>query len=408
MKPMLMHRRPIGRALLCAVMLFSVLIFQHFSLICYASENQSIGGGVDFTASATLTERFDAIFSGQINLYLDKDRTPVPTSLALTSTLDNSTMYYAGTDSSLISGYQCYIYSQAVYATLFNEFPYHGAVESVYKHSTQVMGFTPTADYTVFAASQVMPGAYLRTTGNQDGSYNGSDGHSLLILGYDREMVSVLEGNADGRGLITRLTLTWDDFNKRFLTGKSRYISHVVQPLDTYYQTHFGISYDMLNMQSKPHILRRCGQSLQLPAPQENLRWSSSDPSVAAVDENGMVTALTDGTVIITAENDTVQYQFMLELSLVPWEHLGELNGDGIITVDDAMCALEYYAATITGKEDMLTEEILHLADIDNNDVLSATDCLLILRYYLSNLMGTNSEDAAANWSAVFAQLLTE
>lgn len=408
MATMQMHRRSIGRALLCAAMLFSALILQPISLICHASENQSNGGGVDYTASATLTEQFDAIFAGQIRLYLDRDRTPIPTSLALTSTLDNNTMYYAGTETSLISGYQCYIYSQAVYATLFNEFPYHGAVESVYTNSTQVMGYAPAAEYALFAESRVMPGAYLRTTGNPDGSYNGSNGHSLLILGYDKEMVSLLEGNSDGRGLITRLTLTWDDFNQRFLAGKSRYISHVVQPLDTYYQTHFGISYEMLTAESEVYSLRRCGQSLQLPVPQENLRWSSSDPTIATVDETGMVTALTDGTVIITAEHDTAQYQFTLELSLVPWEQLGELNGDGIITIDDAMCALQYYAATLTGKDDVLTDDILRLADIDNNDTLTANDCMLILRYYLNDLIGSNSEDAAANWSAAFARLLGE
>lgn len=57
----------------------------------------------------------------------------------------------------------------------------------------------------------------------------------MIILAYDSETVTYLEGNADGNGLIRVTVRTWSDFNKRQLSGRGRYISHMVQPTDDFY-----------------------------------------------------------------------------------------------------------------------------------------------------------------------------
>lgn len=398
------------RAVFCSAVMLCTTLLQPLNASASDPGAELPACNISYTASEALTEQFNAVFTGEINLAADRDRTPVDISLAVSSSLDISKVYYAYSSAAQYSGMQCYIYAQAVYATLFDELPYHGAEETVYSYSTQVMGHAPTADYTLFAASRVMPGAYLRTTTNADGTYNGSAGHSLIVLGYDDEFITILEGNADNRGLIRIAAFTWEGFNDSFLSGKGRVISHVVQPLEENYLADYGISFDALSSgdvtvtPDEPdgsYTMHRSGQSIQLPVLAEGLSWSSSDPAVAVVDENGLVTGCTDGEVIITATNDIDTYTFALTLTMIPWDALGDLTGDAAVDAADAVSVLQLYITAMKGEADTIDPDMMLHADVNDNGAIDSTDSLLVLQYYINTMMSSETISAEERWNAL-------
>ncbi len=362
---------------------------------------------VSYTASATLTAAIDAVMQGDCGLYLSADGAVKAEGLTVTATMNNSQRYYAITPSGQATwGYQCYIYGQGVYATLFNELPYHGAAETRYVHSTQVMGHTPTVSYAQMLDCRVMPGAYVRTTSNADGSYNGSDGHSMIILGYDESGITVLEGNADGKGAITCGKMDWERFNQRFLTGKSRYISHIIQPIETYYAEHYGLSYEMFEEAPavtlpERMVFRRPGGVYQLLTVEDNLSWTSSDESVATVTQDGAVTVVDNGEATITASSQTNTYEYLVTVDVIPWEKLGCIDAEAGVTGSDATLMLRHYTLSMVGLDGTLTEEQQLLADIDEDGQITAADASYVSRFYVEQFILGNPADAQTLWQIV-------
>jgi hypothetical protein len=61
----------------------------------------------------------------------------------------------------------------------------------------------------------------------------------MIILAYDSDTITYLEGNGDGNGLIRVAIRDWSDFNLRQLSGRGRYIAHLVQPTEEFYQAEY-------------------------------------------------------------------------------------------------------------------------------------------------------------------------
>lgn len=173
------------------------------------------------TYSEQYAAKLDQIFNGTVNLFSNTNaKFPLGTSL------DNSQKYYvAGT----IYGWQCYIYAQAVYYYLFGDIPFHGDGYKYWSNSAKVVTNQEAISYNLFISSGVGFGAYMRTTTNSDGSFNGNSGHSMILLSYDTSGLTYLEGNADGNGLVRITTRTWSEFNNHVLASKGRKLSHIVQ-----------------------------------------------------------------------------------------------------------------------------------------------------------------------------------
>ena len=194
--------------------------------------------GRDYTDSDRLAALLDTVFSGDIDVYTDMAYT-AEVSMPVGTSLNIDTLYHvrSQTTGNRVSGWQCYIYANAVYNKLFREWVGHA---NGFSHSRVVIpGGSDTMTYELLRDRGVRCGAYLRTTNRSDGSYNGSIGHSMIILAYDSASITYLEGNADGNGLVRVTVRSWSDFNQRQLSGRGRYISHMVQPTDTFYNAQF-------------------------------------------------------------------------------------------------------------------------------------------------------------------------
>lgn len=216
---------------LCILIMFSALPLQ--SSAGYITSPTS-ANGANYTSSSSMANTLNKIFSGDIDIYSNSGCS-TEVSMPIGSNMSNSTQYYvkSKTTGNVVSGWQCYIYANAVYNKLFNEWVGHG---DSFSHSKKVIsGGSNTASYSMFNNAGVKCGAYIRTTGNKDGSYSSSVAHSMIILSYNSSSITYLEGNGDGNGAIRIATKTWSEFNSGQLSGRSRYICHVVQPTDDYY-----------------------------------------------------------------------------------------------------------------------------------------------------------------------------
>ena len=180
------------------------------------------GGASGINYSAAYASKLDNIFQGNVALFSNYSE-----KFALGQSLNVDRQYSVA---GKISGYQCYIYANAVYYYLFGDIPYHGSgISGYWSNSKTVLTNQSSASYSSFSNAGVGFGAYIRTTSNSDGSYNGSSGHSMIVLFYDSSNITYLEGNGDGKGLVRITKETWSEFNTNQVSGKSRKISHVVQ-----------------------------------------------------------------------------------------------------------------------------------------------------------------------------------
>ena len=205
-----------------------LLLLQLFTLCLAAEEEGGDGGGpvysgADYTDDEYLASRLDKVFTGYAQLFQNEDRSyPVGSSIG---NYPGSPHKVAG-----LLGYECYIYANAVYYYLFDDIPFHGA--SNYTRSTVPIRGGTEFTYELFSENEINCGAYVRTTANADGSYNGNYGHSFIILAYDLDGVDLLQANNAGPGLVSLDRFDWDLFNRMLTYYWGGTISHVINPKD--------------------------------------------------------------------------------------------------------------------------------------------------------------------------------
>lgn len=218
----------------CLILSFNV-IQSDAKVVFILDPNELVAG--DYTDSPAMADLLNIIYSGDIDLMSGSTEYYYP----IGSIMDNSRLFSVySKNGNRINGYQCFIYANAVYCKLFGEYVGHGTGLS---HSVNVIENAGEASYEQFKAAGVVCGAYMRTTANKDGSYNGSNGHSLIIMKYDENEVTYIEGNGEGQGIVRGAILSWSDFNARQITGRGRRICHVTQPTAEYYNSLYGSSY---------------------------------------------------------------------------------------------------------------------------------------------------------------------
>ena len=122
-------------------------------------------------------------------------------------------------------GTSCWIYANGVYFTLFGECTGNGTAG---EHSEK-LDLSTTDNYNFSYENFITwgvrpePGALIRTR----------CGHSLVILDYDDEGVTILDGNGNGKGLIAIRQMKWDH-----QTFRAKYI---IQPTQTYFDILYSV-----------------------------------------------------------------------------------------------------------------------------------------------------------------------
>jgi len=184
--------------------------------------------GSDFTGSAILAAALNDIFDGNANVYYDAAFTkPVNTELGSSRVPNNGVNQYVGPygENEDNVGTSCWIYANGVYYTLFGECTGNGTAgensEKLDLSGSDNYKFT----YENFITWGVRPepGALIRTR----------CGHSLVILDYDAEGVTILDGNGNGKGLVAIREMKWDhqDFRAKY----------IIQPTQMYFDILYSV-----------------------------------------------------------------------------------------------------------------------------------------------------------------------
>ena len=222
--------------LLCLIFMTSMCVCSNVNVSAksYITSSGSANGS-DYTNITKLANKLNQVFKGDIGLYSNSACTNSVSAPLGSRKMTGSNQYWikSNTTGNKNSGWQCYIYADAVYNTLFNEWVGKGTSLS---HSHKVMsGGKNTVSYSDFKNAGVRTGAIMRTTANSNGSWNSSKAHSLIILSYNSSGIKYVEGNGDGKGLVRIANLSWSEFNSGQLKGRSRYVCFIIQPTDGYY-----------------------------------------------------------------------------------------------------------------------------------------------------------------------------
>ena len=239
--------------LLCALPTTEVQAASHRNYIT----NRSAVDGSNYTPSPALAEKLNAIFDGNAGIYADKAcMKPVNTYLGTSPVRNNGVCMYVGPEGgkALERGTSCFIYANGVYYTLFGESTGSGeAGENSESLNLRTTG-SRRATYENFKAWGVRQGT---------GALVRASGHSFIVLNYDEEGLTYLDGNGNGQGLVAINKEPWE---KVFYS----YVYYIIQPKET----HYGALY----------ATGMCG---------ENLTW--------AVDEEGTLTITGSGNILYPA-----------------------------------------------------------------------------------------------------------
>ena len=194
---------------------------------CWITDRSEVDGS-DFTGSAILASALNSIFDGNANVYYDAEFTKmVNTELGSSRVPNNGVNKYVGPygDNDDNVGTSCWIYANGVYYTLFGECTGNGTAgansEKLDLSKTENKNFS----YENFVSWGVRPepGALIRTR----------CGHSLVILDYDAEGITILDGNGNGKGLVAIRKMKWDSQSFR-----ARYI---IQPTQMYFDILYSV-----------------------------------------------------------------------------------------------------------------------------------------------------------------------
>ena len=79
-----------------------------------------------------------------------------------------------------------------------------------------------------------------------------------------------------------------------------------------------------------------------------------------------------------TAQKHAEKYQLAFESTLMQ----GDLNGDKVVSVEDAQLVLNAYTEALAGKEMNLNAAQIKAGDVDGNGTISVEDAQYILTYY--------------------------
>ena len=107
----------------------------------------------------------------------------------------------------------------------------------------------------------------------------------------------------------------------------------------------------------------------------EGAVWTSSDETVAVVDQTGAVTAKKDGNVEIKVTIADGELEAVYQMKIAGGVK-GDINGDGNVNLVDLMQCLNH-----VGRKELLEGEALEAADINEDGIVNLVELMRLLNY---------------------------
>ncbi len=208
----------IGLLALCVVLSLAMPAFAALPSGTGRITNPSHVSGREFSPKSSIANKLDKMFAGDIGLYADKNKTKLVNAALGTYSVPNNgrNQYWANGH----AGTSCFAYANAFYSKFYDGFSPHDSPNGNHMR----VKATGKITYENFVKWGVRDDAavYIRE-GN----------HSVIVLHYDKNYITYVDGNGDGRGLVALRKETWGRS-----TGSNIYNqkpSLIVQPKKSYF-----------------------------------------------------------------------------------------------------------------------------------------------------------------------------
>ena len=175
--------------------------------------------GKEFSSKSSIAKKLDKMFAGDIGLYKDSKKTTLVNAALGTSNVPNNNVYqYWGPDSR--AGTSCFAYANAFYGHFYDGVYPHHSLNSNHK----VIKATGKITYKNFVKWGVRDDAavYIRE-GN----------HSIIVLHYNEDYITYVDGNGNGKGLIAIRKEAWKRSKGANIYDQKP--SLIVQPTTSYF-----------------------------------------------------------------------------------------------------------------------------------------------------------------------------
>jgi len=174
--------------------------------------------GSEFSAISSVTAKLDSMFAGDIGLYVDKAKTQLVNAALGTRNVPNNGKYQYWAEGH--AGTSCFAYANAFYGKFYDGFSPHDSVNG----NHQRVKATGKITYQNFVKWGVR---------NDAAVYIREGNHSIIVLQYDEQYITYVDGNGDGKGLIAIRREAWTRGS-----GSNIYNSRpslIVQPKTSYF-----------------------------------------------------------------------------------------------------------------------------------------------------------------------------
>lgn len=175
--------------------------------------------GSEFSPDPAIAAKLDKMFAGDIGLYKDKNKTQLVNAALGTSNVPNNGVWqYWGPEPR--AGTSCFAYANAFYCTFYDGVYPHHQINSNHVKVTA----TGKISYANFVKWGVRDDAavYIRE-GN----------HSIIVLHYDENYITYVDGNGNARGLIAIRKEAWQRGSGANMYNQKP--SLIVQPTTAYF-----------------------------------------------------------------------------------------------------------------------------------------------------------------------------
>lgn len=214
-----MKKRISSMVAVCLVFLLATPVYAALPESTGMITSCSAVSGSEFSPNSAIAAKLDKMFAGDIGLFKDKNKTkPVDAALGTRNVPNNGVWQYWGPEPR--AGTSCFAYANAFYCTFYDGVYPHHEINS----NHQKVKATGRISYENFVKWGVRDDApvYIRE-GN----------HSIIVLHYDENYITYVDGNGDARGLIAIRKEAWQRGSGANMYNQKP--SLIVQPTTDYF-----------------------------------------------------------------------------------------------------------------------------------------------------------------------------
>lgn len=174
--------------------------------------------GSEFSPKSAIAKKLDKMFAGDIGLYVDKAKTKLVNAALGTQNVPNNGKYQYWANGH--AGTSCFAYANAFYGKLYDGFSPHDKVNG----NHQRVKATGIITYQNFVKWGVR---------NDAAVYIREGNHSVIVLHYDEDYITYVDGNGNGKGLIALRKEAWKRGSGSNIYNQTP--SLIVQPKTSYF-----------------------------------------------------------------------------------------------------------------------------------------------------------------------------